>query len=61
LYAAAQRVGYGELLWKLIRIRLKYPLGCPDVDELISKIMMLRYDEILFADLFDRRCVTVRK
>ena len=39
LYAAAQRVGYDELLGKLIRIRLRYPLWY-EGDDLIRELQM---------------------
>ena len=39
LYAAAQSVGYYELLGKLIRIRLKYPLWS-EGDDLIRELQM---------------------
>lgn len=64
MYSYAQLVGWDHLLIQAIRIKLHYPLGCPDIDELISKIKMARsyYDDsYYFTDLYDPKAITFRK
>lgn len=64
IYAYARLVGWDHLLIRAIRIKLYYPLGCLDIDELISRIMMARryYDDCYyFTDLYDPKAVTFRK
>lgn len=63
MYAYGRLVGWDHLLIRAIRIKLRYPLGCPDIDGLISNIMLLRhYDsKWFFADHFDHKAVTFRK
>lgn len=63
--AAAQRYGYDQLILQALRIKLRHPLGCPDIDRWINWIMMDR--EIEKWDLhWDLHCkqitaVTLRK
>lgn len=63
VYEYVRRYGYDLLVIQGIRIKLRYPLGCPDVDAVLSKIMLVRLygDMYYFTDHFDRNAVTFRK
>lgn len=63
IYAAAQRVGYDTLILQALRIKLRYPLGCPDIDRYIARLLFDREYRCryYFTDLYDPTAVTFRK
>jgi hypothetical protein len=44
LCQAAERTpyGYNGLILQALRLRLRYPLGCPDIDRYITRLMIER-------------------
>ena len=58
----ARRFGYDQLILQAIRIRLRYPLGCPDIDSYIKRLLHDREysNKYYFTDLFDPAAVTFR-
>lgn len=63
IHAAAQRYGYDQLILQALRIKLRYPLGCADIDRYIERLMLDREysTKYYFTDLFDPAAVTFRK
>lgn len=63
IHAAAQRFGYDHLIIQALRIKLRYPLGCPDIDRYIERLLWDREysTKYHFTDLFDPAAVTFRK
>jgi hypothetical protein len=62
IHTAAHREGYDNLILQALRIKLRYPLGCPDIDCWIDRLVLERYRTMYyFTDLFDPNAVTLRK
>lgn len=63
IHAAAQRYGYDQLILQALRIKVRCPLGCPEIDRYIERLMWDRYysSRYYFTDLFDPSAVTIRK
>lgn len=61
--AAVQRYGFDQLILQALRIRLRYPLGCPDIDSYIWRLLLERdcVSRYYFTDLFDPAAVTIRR
>lgn len=39
LYHLARLYGYDVLILQALRIKLRYPLGCPDIDDCIDRLI----------------------
>jgi hypothetical protein len=63
IHAYAQRYGYDSLIIQGIRIKLRYPLGCPEIDDILRKIVdHRRYSSMYyFTNYFDLNAVTIYK
>lgn len=63
LHAIAELQGHDNLILQALRLKLRYPLGCPDIDKYIERVMLDRdYGSLYyFTDLFDPKAVTFRK
>ncbi len=61
--ATTLREAYDRLIVKALRIKLLYPLGCPDVDRYIARLLYDREwsSRYYFTDVFDPHAVTLRK
>ena len=51
IHAAARRYGYDQLILQALRIRLRYPLGYPDIDRYIDQLVYSR-DRLSMWDRF---------
>lgn len=63
LHAIAELQGHDNLILQALRLKLRYPLGCPDIDRYIERLMWDREysSRYYFTDLFDPKAVTFRK